>query len=130
MLKNEGIVTGSPKIMLRFEGLFVFLLATIYYFEQGYPWHLYALLFFVPDLAILAYLKSPKAGASVYNFTHSYFFPLAFTLLNYLLFDLKTPNVFMVIWVAHIGFDRALGFGLKYPSGFKSTHLGWLGNKV
>ena len=23
--------------------------------------------------------------------------------------------------------DRALGYGLKYPTGFKKTHLGWQG---
>jgi hypothetical protein len=28
-----------------------------------------------------------------------------------------------LIWIAHIGVDRALGYGLKYPSSFKDTHL-------
>jgi len=32
-----------------------------------------------------------------------------------------------LIWFAHIGIDRALGYGLKYTSGFKDTHLGRLG---
>jgi hypothetical protein len=31
------------------------------------------------------------------------------------------------IWIAHIGFDRALGYGLKYGSGFTHTHLGRIG---
>ncbi|MCS4316879.1 hypothetical protein M2407_001178 [Serratia sp. BIGb0234] len=34
-----------------------------------------------------------------------------------------------LIWGAHIGFDRALGYGLKYASGFADTHLGGLGRK-
>lgn len=29
-----------------------------------------------------------------------------------------------LIWLLHIGFDRAIGYGLKYPSSFKETHLG------
>ena len=29
-----------------------------------------------------------------------------------------------LVWIAHIGFDRALGYGLKYPSAFADTHLG------
>jgi hypothetical protein len=28
-----------------------------------------------------------------------------------------------LIWTAHIGFDRMLGYGLKYPTRFKDTHL-------
>jgi hypothetical protein len=31
-----------------------------------------------------------------------------------------------MIWLAHIGFDRALGYGLKYSAGFGFTHLGRL----
>jgi hypothetical protein len=29
-----------------------------------------------------------------------------------------------LIWSAHIGIDRLLGYGLKYPTAFKETHLG------
>ena len=32
-----------------------------------------------------------------------------------------------LIWCAHIGFDRALGYGLKSPEGFRLTHLGKIG---
>jgi hypothetical protein len=31
-----------------------------------------------------------------------------------------------MIWLAHIGFDRALGYGLKYSSGFGVTP--WAGS--
>lgn len=34
-----------------------------------------------------------------------------------------------LIWLAHIGFDRALGYGLKYAAGFEWTHLGRIGRK-
>ena len=38
---------------------------------------------------------------------------------------LSTPGFLWValIWTAHIGFDRMLGYGLKDVSGFKKTHL-------
>ena len=32
-----------------------------------------------------------------------------------------------LIWIAHIGLDRALGYGLKYATGFGDTHLGRIG---
>jgi len=32
-----------------------------------------------------------------------------------------------LIWMNHIGVDRLLGYGLKYPAGFGWTHLGKLG---
>jgi hypothetical protein len=32
-----------------------------------------------------------------------------------------------LIWVNHIGVDRLLGYGLKYPAGFGWTHLGRMG---
>ena len=32
-----------------------------------------------------------------------------------------------LIWFAHIGFDRMMGFGLKYPTRFGDTHLGRIG---
>jgi hypothetical protein len=35
----------------------------------------------------------------------------------------KDPIPLALIWFAHIGFDRLLGFGLKYPTRFKDTHL-------
>jgi hypothetical protein len=30
---------------------------------------------------------------------------------------------------AHIGVDRALGFGLKLPTGVRDTHLGRIGRR-
>ena len=29
-------------------------------------------------------------------------------------------------WFAHIGMDRLAGYGLKYPTDFKDTHLQWV----
>jgi hypothetical protein len=35
-----------------------------------------------------------------------------------------------MIWLAHIGIDRALGYGLKYSAGFGFTHLGRIGKEA
>jgi hypothetical protein len=42
---------------------------------------------------------------------------------------LASPLVLSIamIWLAHIGIDRALGYGLKYQAGFAFTHLGRIG---
>ena len=37
--------------------------------------------------------------------------------------DSETAAKVALIWLAHIGMDRLLGYGLKYPSAFKDTHL-------
>jgi hypothetical protein len=34
-----------------------------------------------------------------------------------------------LIWINHIGVDRLLGYGLKYPAGFGWTHLSKLGRQ-
>jgi hypothetical protein len=36
---------------------------------------------------------------------------------------------YALIWINHIAVDRLLGYGLKYPAGFKFTHLGKLSGK-
>ena len=86
-------------------------------------WPLFAVLFLAPDLAMLGYLMGARIGAAVYNVAHTYALALPLALLGFLA---GRPAILAValIWVAHIGFDRALGFGLKYPTGFGDTHLG------
>ncbi|MGR9117376.1 MAG: DUF4260 domain-containing protein, partial [Gammaproteobacteria bacterium] len=80
----------------------------------------------LPDLSLLSYLLNPKVGAISYNAAHSYVGAIA--CLGYGLAN--SDSTFLnagLIWCAHIGFDRALGFGLKYSKGFGFTHLGRIG---
>jgi hypothetical protein len=85
-----------------------------------------ALLFLAPDLSFAAYLGGPRLGAIVYDCAHSYVLPLASGIALAASGNAdKLP--FVLIWTAHIGFDRALGYGLKYPTGFGDTHLGPMG---
>jgi hypothetical protein len=75
---------------------------------------------------MLGYLAGPRAGALIYNAAHSYVLALILTLAGHLTGSAATAAAGL-IFIAHIGFDRALGYGLKYPSGFHDTHLGRLG---
>ena len=113
----------SPKWLLRIEGLVVLIVSVVVYRELSYSWGKFALLFFVPDIFMVGYLVDTKIGAVVYNFGHTYVAPILFLLLVYIL-KLSSLYFITLIWVAHIGFDRLLGYGLKYPTAFKDTHLG------
>jgi hypothetical protein len=83
------------------------------------------LLFFAPDLSFAAYLAGPKAGAVVYNLMHVYALG-AGLLAAGLLSGVPLVAGLGALWLAHSGFDRMLGYGLKLSAGFKETHLGTL----
>jgi hypothetical protein len=120
----SGAVQGGVRLWLRLEGLAALVLAVYLYARGGHSWGLFALLFFTPDLSFAGYLAGPRAGATVYNVAHSYVVP---TVLAILWLATGRPPVPSLIWIAHIGFDRVIGYGLKYPSGFAWTHLGRIG---
>ena len=121
-----GAVTGGLRTMLRLEGLALFLGMTLLYWVWDGSWWVYAVLFFAPDLSFAGYLAGPKVGAIVYNAAHSYLAPVALMTAG---LAMASPLVLSIamIWLAHIGIDRALGYGLKYQAGFAFTHLGRIG---
>ena len=80
----------------------------------------------MPDLSFAAYLSGPRFGALVYNAVHSYLAPVTIMTGGLATAEPLILSIAM-IWLAHIGFDRALGYGLKYGSGFAFTHLGKIG---
>ena len=123
---EAGAATGGLRTLLRLEGLTLFVGMTLLYAVWEGSWWVYAILFLAPDLSFLGYLAGPKAGAILYNAAHSYLAPMALMTTG---FALSAPLVLSIamIWLAHIGFDRALGFGLKYSAGFTLTHLGRIG---
>ena len=123
---NEGVVTGSVRVWLRAESLAAFVLSALLYAHVGSKWWIFAALFLAPDLSMLGYLLDPKIGAACYNVVHSYVAPLA---LAAAALTTNHPAIlpFVCIWTAHIALDRALGYGLKYPTAFSHTHLGLLG---
>jgi predicted Co/Zn/Cd cation transporter (cation efflux family) len=117
-------VTGGVRIWLRLEGAAVLALSVFLYARGGHSWALFALLILAPDVAMIGYLAGSRFGAVVYNLAHVYVGPV---LLAMVWMGLDRPPVPALIWAAHIGLDRMLGYGLKYPSGFGDTHLGHVG---
>jgi Domain of unknown function (DUF4260) len=75
---------------------------------------------------MLAYLVGPRAGALAYNLVHTYALALPLALAGFAL-DSPVASALALILIAHIGFDRMLGYGLKYASGFGDTHLSRIG---
>jgi hypothetical protein len=115
-------VSGWPKILLRFEGAALLAAASFAYWRLDASWGLFALLFLVPDLSLLGYLAGPRVGAIAYNAAHTTIGPLALGAVG-LFFDNALLLQLALIHLAHIGFDRALGYGLKYGTAFGDTHL-------
>ncbi len=114
---------AAVKTILRLEGAAAFAAAVALYAHAGFSWPMFALLILAPDLAMLPYLIGPRAGAAAYNLVHTYALPLPLALAGFW-FASPVAAALGLIWIAHIGMDRMLGFGLKYASGFADTHLG------
>jgi Domain of unknown function (DUF4260) len=114
---------SGPKLLLHTEGLVALLGGCIYYRHSGESWGLFAALFLAPDLSMLGYVFGNSVGASTYDAFHTYTAPFLLWMILWLA-DKTSLTWICAIWIAHIGFDRLLGYGLKYISGFKDTHLG------
>jgi hypothetical protein len=115
---------STPVIsFLRLEGLAGAALSAVFYARTGASWWLFAALWLTPDLSMLGYLAGPRWGARIYNAIHSYVTPATLAVCALLL---GSPALlpYALIWINHIAVDRLLGYGLKYPQGFKFTHLG------
>jgi hypothetical protein len=93
------------------------------------PFWAMALLFFAPDLSFAGYLAGPRVGAVAYNLVHLYGFGMALIGLGFLVGSSLDLVFFGILWAAHAGFDRMLGYGLKEPTAFTDTHLGRIGRQ-
>lgn len=113
---------SMPRVLLHAEGGVVLAASVVAYALLGHGWGWFALLVLAPDLAMLGYLAGPRAGSVAYNAAHSYLGP---GLLAAAMWWAVVPAAWwlVAIWTAHIGADRLLGYGLKYPTTFKDTHL-------
>ena len=125
---ERGFVTGGVRLLLRLEGFAAFAAALAIYWQNDFSWLAFAPFFLAPDIAMLAYLAGPRAGALGYNIAHTYISPLALALLG-LFGGVPFAGAGGLIWIAHIGLDRALGYGLKYPTAFGDTHLSGVGRR-
>lgn len=112
----------------RLEGAAIFIAATITFFFLGFHWLVFVLLLFAFDIFMVGYLFNNKVGATVYNIGHSLILPCVAVAIA-LITDSRLLISLSLLWLAHIGLDRALGYGLKSNIGFRHTHLGVIGKK-
>jgi len=115
----------TTRQLLRLQGAAVFAVATAAFFALDGAWWLLLVLALAPDLGMVGYLANARVGAWTYNATHVYAAPLALGVAGATV-DSRLAALVAVVWTAHIGADRALGYGLKEPTGFRDTHLGSL----
>jgi hypothetical protein len=122
---SDNYVHSRPLLWLRLDGAVLFIASITLFALTHQKWWVYPALLFVPDIFMIGYVRSSAVGAFFYNAGHSYFLPSLTLLLGW-----HHPLVLAIglIWLGHVGFDRMMGYGLKYDSGFKHTHLGSLEN--
>lgn len=121
-----GRLRTEPVLLLRLEGAAAALAALGLFTVTGADWRLAVICFLLPDLAMLGYLFGSRIGAVSYNAAHTYLGPAALGMIGWA--AAASPAVALAaIWTMHIGVDRMLGYGLKSPAGFRSTHLGSIG---
>ena len=119
---SESLMLTRPAVMLRTEGAAMLVGSVLLYWTTGGSWWLFALLLLAPDVSMVGYLAGPSIGAATYNAFHSYPLLAVLGLVGLLAGEPLAVSVALV-WFAHIGMDRLMGYGLKYPTGFKNTHL-------
>ncbi|CAG0989137.1 hypothetical protein ANRL2_03053 [Anaerolineae bacterium] len=112
--------------LLKLEELGVFLFAIFLFLSLPFPWWLFPVLLFAPDLSMLGYVAGTTIGAFTYNLIHHRAVALALYVAGTLL-GLPLLSLLGVILLAHASLDRVLGYGLKYADAFKHTHLGNIG---
>ena len=111
-----------PHLLLRLEGLAVAAAAVVLYFHEDFSWILFVALILAPDLSAVGYAFGPRVGAIAYDAAHTELFAVALGTVGVVAGSPAATKV-ALIWLAHIGADRLLGYGLKYPTAFKDTHL-------
>ena len=120
---TRAFFLARPAALLRAEGMSMLLGSALLYWLHGGSWWLFVLLLLAPDASMLGYLAGPRFGAAAYNAFHSYPLPAVLAAFG-LLGGFPPALAVALVWFAHIGMDRTLGYGLKYPTAFGDTHLG------
>ena len=121
-----GITNGAVRNWLRLEGLAALVAGLALFGAGGGNWLFVIPLLLLPDLSAAGYLVSRRVGAITYNVAHNWAPGLVVLGLG---FGLAMPALQLpgAILIAHVGMDRAAGYGLKLPTAFGDTHLGRIG---
>lgn len=126
---RDGTVRGKSRALLRSEGVALLAVCVLLYAKFGSAWWLFILLLLVPDIGMSGYAHSTRIGAATYNLVHAYVLPAILVAIAVLTTSTVAWSI-SLIWFAHIGMDRALGYGLKYDDAFQHTHLGFIGRRL
>jgi Domain of unknown function (DUF4260) len=123
---SAGMTTGGVRAWLRLEGLAAFVGGLMLFAASGGNWLFIVPLILLPDVSAVGYLVSSRVGAFSYNLAHNWVPGIVALGLG---FGLASPPILLAaaVLIAHVGMDRALGYGLKLPGSFRDTHLGRLG---
>ncbi len=114
--------------LLKWEEAAMFLLSICLIARLPYAWYWWLVWILAPDLSMLAYLGGNKAGAIGYNLVHHKAVGIAVFLIGMYTGHTAVEYAGMILF-GHSCMDRAMGYGLKYFSGFGDTHLGKIGKK-
>lgn len=117
-----SLVFSLPRLLLHAEGFAALVVSIALYAHLGANGWVFALLLLAPDASMIGYLVNVRLGSLTYNAAHTYTLPLALGTIS-LLAGWGTGVQLALIWTAHIGMDRAIGYGLKYPTSFQDTHF-------
>ena len=128
MKPDAPAVSGLPRGILMLEGAALLAVCILAYAKLGFSWWLFAALILAPDIGMIGYLRGPKLGAQFYNALHFTPLPIVLGVAGYVA-AVPLAIALAAIWLAHIGMDRMLGYGLKYETGFADTHLGRIGKR-
>ncbi|KAK5692359.1 hypothetical protein LTR97_010667 [Elasticomyces elasticus] len=126
---SDGTIHGWPRYVLQAEAATIFAGAIWAYARSGQSWWIFASGLLLPDLGMVGYLSNTKLGSIFYNAVHTETPPIVLLCAGYARQDPRIVGP-ALIWLAHIGMDRMLGFGLKYHDSFQHTHLGVMGGST
>jgi Domain of unknown function (DUF4260) len=125
-MATDGTVVAAPRRWLRIEAAALLVGSLIAYSSTDRSWWLVPVILLLPDLAMVGYIGGTRLGAIAYNLAHNAALPAAVVALGWWQHEALALALGLV-WLAHIGMDRLMGYGLKYDDDFQHTHLGWLG---
>lgn len=120
------VAPPSTRAWLRIEGLAAFVAGLVVFVALGGSWLLAIPLLLVPDVSMVGYLRGPRLGALTYNLVHNWAIGLAVLGLG-VWSGIDGLTMAGAILIAHVGMDRAMGYGLKLATSFQDTHLGRIG---
>jgi hypothetical protein len=124
---SHGMTDGAVRTWLRLEGLAAFGAGLALFVASGGNWLLIVPLILLPDISAAGYLAGPRVGAFAYNAFHTWV--TGILTLGIGVWLGSSPVVMAAaILIAHVGMDRAAGYGLKLPTSFQDTHLGRMGH--